>query len=192
MRHGVIILFLSKQASMMFGNIMNHRTRRRFDVPYQQGKCLRLFFFLIAKDHFTSNLWNLVWRLMQTVIAILYFVCIKQFKKRRGLLTKKPILLHDNARPHSAVVTVGLLKTLKWKVLLHPVYSPDLSPCDFKIFGRLKKDLEAKWHNSNKEVQNAVLRWTKHIGPQIWKDGVEELVSWWKKCVEWKRDYIEN
>ncbi len=59
-----------------------------------------------------------------------------------NLWNLKPILLHDNARPHSAGVTIGLLKTLKWEVLPHPMYSPDLSPCDFKIFGRLKKDLE--------------------------------------------------
>ncbi len=50
---------------------------------------------------------------MQTVIAIPYFVCFKQLKKKRpGLLAKKPIL-HDNARSHSAAVIVGVLKTLK-------------------------------------------------------------------------------
>ncbi len=114
-------------------------------------------------------------------------------KKRPGLLTTKPILLHHYTRPHSMAKTVvGLLKTLKWKILPHPVYSPDLSSCNLKIFGRLKKDLEGKRHDLNEKVQNAVLQYTKHVGPQIWKDGIEELVSRWRKCVERKGDYISN
>ncbi len=107
-----------------------------------------------------------------------------------GLLTKKPILLHDNGCPHSVAVTVDLLKTLKWKVLPHPAYSADLLPCDFKIFGHLKKDLEGKWHDSNEEVQNAVLQWTKHVGSQIWKNGFEELCHGERNALN--RMVIEN
>ncbi len=73
--------FWSQNKPLQCGNMRNHRARWRFDFPYRQGSCSRLFFF-ITRDHFMSNLWNLVWWWMQTVIVIPYFICIKQFKKK--------------------------------------------------------------------------------------------------------------
>jgi len=49
--------------------------------------------------------------------------------KCRGLLSKRVLLLHDNARPHT-LRTVDTLRALK-----HPPYSPDLAPSDFHLFG---------------------------------------------------------
>ena len=43
----------------------------------------------------------------------------------------KVILLHDNARPHIAKVVKKYLETLKWDVLPHPLYSPDIAPSDY-------------------------------------------------------------
>ena len=50
--------------------------------------------------------------------------------KRQGQLSKGIVLLHDNARPHTAVHTVETLQKLKFEVLAHPPYSPDLAPSD--------------------------------------------------------------
>jgi len=33
-------------------------------------------------------------------------------------------------------------KKLKFKLLLHPTYSPDLTPCDYNIFGWFKDVLQ--------------------------------------------------
>jgi len=43
----------------------------------------------------------------------------------------KIILLHDNARPHLAKPVQTYLQTLKWEVLTHPPYSPDVAPFDY-------------------------------------------------------------
>jgi len=59
-------------------------------------------------------------------------------RKRPGLLTKGVLLLHDNARPHSVNQTKATLRSLKWEVLQHPPYSPDVVPSDFHLFGPLK------------------------------------------------------
>ena len=48
--------------------------------------------------------------------------------------------LHDNASSHKCEVK-SFLASEKVKVLNHPPYSPDLSPCDFFLFPRLKKML---------------------------------------------------
>ena len=50
-------------------------------------------------------------------------------------------LLHDNASSHKCEVVKSFLASEKVKVLKHPPYSPDLSPCDFFLFPRLKKML---------------------------------------------------
>ena len=58
--------------------------------------------------------------------------------KRPGKLNHGVILLHDNERPHTANTITTLLQKFKWEVLSHPPYSPNLSPCDYAIFGPLK------------------------------------------------------
>ena len=50
--------------------------------------------------------------------------------KRRGLLLKGVVLLHDNACPHTAARTAEMLQKLKFEVMAHPPYSPDLTPSD--------------------------------------------------------------
>ena len=49
------------------------------------------------------------------------------------------ILLHDNARPHVAKVVKKYLETLKWDVLPHPPYSPDIVPSDYWLFRRMQQ-----------------------------------------------------
>ena len=51
--------------------------------------------------------------------------------KRRGFLSKRVLLLHDNACPHTDVHTVDTLRALKFEVLENPPYSPDLAPSEF-------------------------------------------------------------
>ncbi|PNF18223.1 hypothetical protein B7P43_G17755 [Cryptotermes secundus] len=57
--------------------------------------------------------------------------------KRRGLPSKGVVFLHDNARPHTAET----LWKLKFDVMAHPPYSPDLAPSDYHSFGPLKRHL---------------------------------------------------
>jgi histone-lysine N-methyltransferase SETMAR len=59
--------------------------------------------------------------------------------KRRRQPIRNVILLHDNARPHTAVLTQDKLKEFHWEILEHPPYSPDLPPSNYHLFGPLKK-----------------------------------------------------
>ena len=49
-----------------------------------------------------------------------------------------------NASSHKYQVVKSFLASEKEKVLNNPPYSPDLSPCDFFLFPRLKKMLSGK------------------------------------------------
>jgi len=51
----------------------------------------------------------------------------------------KIILLHDNARPHVAKVLKKYLETLKWDVLSHLPYSPDIASSDYWLFRRMQQ-----------------------------------------------------
>jgi transposase len=76
------------------------------------------------------------------------------------LLTKGlgVLLLHHNARPHSAAATVNLLNSWGWEILPYPPYSPDLAPSDFHLFPK-KKHLRGQHFHSNEDVQNEVKKW---------------------------------
>ena len=55
-------------------------------------------------------------------------------KKKRPQL-KEVLLLHDNSKPHVAFGTLVPLMELRWVVLPHPAYSPDLAPSDYHLSG---------------------------------------------------------
>ncbi|GFV33710.1 uncharacterized protein TNCV_4568251 [Trichonephila clavipes] len=78
--------------------------------------------------------------------------------KHPGMLWLGVNILHDNARPY---VTQVYVEALKWEVLEHPAYSPDLSPCDYHIFGLPKKNLMGQQLHSNNYVRVAVLKWIR-------------------------------
>ena len=83
--------------------------------------------------------------------------------------TSPILLLHDNARTHTARATIDALETLKFEFLSHSPYSPDLAPSDFHFFPHLKRDVKGThspqmmkwsklWHRaSNKELLNSSL-----------------------------------
>jgi len=71
------------------------------------------------------------------------------------------LLLRDNARPHTARATIDALETLKFEVLSHPPYSPDLAPSVFHFFPHLKRDLKETHFISDDEVKRAVTSWIK-------------------------------
>ncbi|GFS33444.1 hypothetical protein TNIN_327591 [Trichonephila inaurata madagascariensis] len=89
-------------------------------------------------------------------LAILDRLRVAIKSKRPCRLTNGVILLHDNARPHVADVVETQLAKFKWETLQHPPYRSDLSPCDFHIFGKMKKHLKGTRFVSNDAVKDSV------------------------------------
>lgn len=82
-----------------------------------------------------------------TVTAALY--CTQLARLHTAMEQKRPekdkvLLLHDNARPHTAKITRQKLEELGWSVLPHPPYSPDLAPSDYYLFRHLSFFLQGK------------------------------------------------
>jgi hypothetical protein len=102
------------------------------------------------------------------------------------------LLLHENARTHTARATIDALETLKFEVLSHPTYSPDLAPSDFHFFPHFKRDLKCTHITSDDEVKQAVTSWMKQRTPELFIDGMRKLVLHWEKCIERQGDYVEK
>jgi hypothetical protein len=65
---------------------------------------------------------------------------LKSCYKRRRLSTgiMFPGLLHDNAHAHKARLVTEFFASEKVIVLPHPLFSPELAPCDVYLFPKLK------------------------------------------------------
>ena len=62
-------------------------------------------------------------------------------EKRRGMLTRGSLLLHDNARVLMSRVAQAVVKDIGFEQLSHPPHSPDVTPSDFYLFRHLKPHL---------------------------------------------------
>ena len=80
-------------------------------------------------------------------------------EKRPELATCKGVIFdQDNARPHTSFVNRKKLLELGWKVMLHPLYSPDLAPSDYHLFRSLQNHLNGKTFDSNEAVKNELIQ----------------------------------
>jgi histone-lysine N-methyltransferase SETMAR len=71
------------------------------------------------------------------------------------MLTSGVVLLHDNARPHTAARTRALLEHFNWEFFDHPPYSSDLAPSDYNLFTRtyLKNWLRSQRFDNNELME---------------------------------------
>jgi len=124
----------------------------------------------------------------RTVNASSYCSLLKRLKtairtKRKGLLTQGVIVLHDNARPHTACLTLETVEQLGLDVLPHPPYSPDLAPSEYHLFGPMKKMLGWQKFASDTEVQSVVSQWLGQQPASFFASGIEKLVDRCDKCL---------
>ena len=114
---------------------------------------------------------------------------IKQ--ERRGKLSKGVLLLHDNARPHTANQTQTTLQAIKFESLPHPPYSPDLAPSDYWLFAEMAKEARGhKWSNIQ-ELSGALGRWAKATQKEWYAKGIDPLPVRWQRAISKRGDYIE-
>ncbi|KAJ4426343.1 hypothetical protein ANN_27157 [Periplaneta americana] len=102
-------------------------------------------------------------------------------RKRRHLVVLNPIILHDNARSHTAAAVKDLLRRWQWEILEHPPYSPDMSPCDYHLFTKVKEPLRGTRHNTRDELIRAIGRSIRNTNKDGRADGVRRLPNIWQK-----------
>ena len=96
----------------------------------------------------------------QTVNKEYYVEVLREFRKR--FCWKRPALLksgqwhfyQDNAPVHNSLLVTDYLSKMGIKTLPHPPYSPDLAPCDFWLFPKLRSCR----YEIIKEMKEAVMK----------------------------------
>ena len=113
--------------------------------------------------------------------------------KRRGKSSSNILLLHDNATPHVAKRTRETLQSLHITAIEYPPYSPDLSPCDFFLFGRLKRELRGRNFEQRQDLEAEV----RHVCHRVirrdeYAEAMQNLVKRWQKCIAVGGEYVEK
>ncbi len=99
----------------------------------------------------------------------------------------------DNAPAHGSRDTQLHLLLTGQRVVDHPPLSPDLSPCDFWLFSRVKSPLRGIQFASLDDLQAAVTHEIGNIPAAEYRQAL--LVSWpkrWVRCVNANGDYFEG
>jgi histone-lysine N-methyltransferase SETMAR len=85
---------------------------------------------------------------------------------------KQVLLLHDNARPHTSLLTREATATMGWAVPPHPPYSPDLEPSDFHLYGPLKDALRGRRFADDDELKHSVREELRHFSKEFYSTGI--------------------
>lgn len=114
------------------------------------------------------------------------------FKRRPNTGFKHLSLLHDNAPAHKSAVVTSFLKQERVRVLPHAPYSPDLAPCDYFLFPRLKKHLAGRHYKSRQALGSAVYQCMLGIHESEYENAFKNWIKRLKLCVRCNGDYFEG
>ena len=105
-------------------------------------------------------------------------------EKRRELWeTRSWLLHHDNAPAHNALGIGEFLAKNNIAVLEQPPYSPDLAPCDFFLFSKLKEVIKGTRFQGSEAIKTAVMRELRAILEEFFQECVEAWQRRLKKCI---------
>ena len=99
------------------------------------------------------------------------------------LVVQNPIILHYNARSHTASAVTDLLRRWKWEILEHPQYSPDMNPSDYDLFAKVKEPLQGTLYNTRDVLIRAMGRSIRNINKDGPADVVRRLPNIWQKVI---------
>ena len=110
-------------------------------------------------------------------------------RKRRGKLTRSILLLQDNVPAHTSQVAMTAATKCEF---VPPPYSPDMPPCDFYLFPKLKSNLRGTQFGSNEGVIAAVNEYLEDQEKDFLLEGISKLELRSTKCIALKGDCIEK
>jgi histone-lysine N-methyltransferase SETMAR len=93
---------------------------------------------------------------MNQTVYITVLQCLRDAVHRKGphkWFSGTWLLHHDNAQCHAALSVREFLAKHSISVVPHLPYSPDLAPCDFFLFPKLKSTLKGKRFQDVAEIQ---------------------------------------
>ena len=74
------------------------------------------------------------------------------------------------------------------KTVPHPPYSPDLAPCDFWLFPKLR----GCHYETIKEMKEAVMKVIDTLTQEDFPGAFQKLLEWYNKCIAVRADYFKG
>ena len=74
----------------------------------------------------------------------------------------------------------------------HPPYSPDLAPCDFHLFPKMKKHLLNQRFECTADAQTEAKNWLRSQDVTFFYEGLDKLIYRYDKCLNKLGDYMEK
>ncbi|PNF27477.1 hypothetical protein B7P43_G08983 [Cryptotermes secundus] len=102
------------------------------------------------------------------------------------------VLHHDNARPHTAYIVQEFWAKNKMTVVAHPPYSPDLAPCDFFLFPKMKMKLKGRRFDTVEEIQAETQTVLNALTKKDFQDAFQMWQKRWDRCMRFQGDYFEG
>ena len=94
------------------------------------------------------------------------------------------LLHHDNAPAHSSNLVHQFLAKHKIVQLRQSLYSPDIAPCDFWMFPKLKMALKGKRFDDIETIQSYATRELKAIPNSAFEDCFKMWKHRWERVVQ--------
>ncbi|UYV80763.1 hypothetical protein LAZ67_19001657 [Cordylochernes scorpioides] len=119
---------------------------------------------------------------------------------REAILQKRPdlwknknwLLHHDNATAHTSLLVRDFLAKNNTLMMPQPPYSPDLAPCDFFLFPKLKRPMKRRRYATLDEIKTASKEELKKIFKNDFLKCFEDWKNRWHKCIISHGDYFEG
>ena len=109
------------------------------------------------------------------------------WRKSGPIRRKKVLFHHDNALAHTSAIATAKLFNLRYEILPHVPYSPDLAPFDYFLFPNMKSSLGGKRFSTNEEIIAAI---NEYFDKNYFLEGIKKLEYRYNKCIQLKGDYV--
>ncbi len=104
----------------------------------------------------------------------------------------RPVLLLNNAKPHTASQMKSTLVALGFDVLPHPAYSPDISPSDCYLFRSMKHSLREQCFNNRYHIEKWLSDFFESKSQSFYEKGIFSLEDRWKQVFRSGAKYVDQ
>ena len=183
---------LTKQQSLEWKSALSPRPKKA-RVFKSKTKVMLIAFFDVHKIVYAEFLPK-----DQTIHQLVYINILRHLmhsvreKSREQWQTRSWLLHHDNAPAHNALGIRGSLAKNNIAVLEQPPYSPDLAPCDFFLFPKLKEVIKGTRFQDSEVIKTALMRELQVIPEESFQECVEAWQRRLKMCIRAQGDYFER
>jgi transposase len=133
---------------------------------------------------------------VETVNHAFYKYVLERIRKRvqrvRKDIARNWVLHHDNTPSHTALSITEFLAKKDIPTLPQPPYSPDLAPCDFTLFPKLKSKLKGHHFGTAESIRKIVTNDLRTLTENDFRYCSDQWKERWNHYVTCQGSYFEG